>query len=166
MPKEQHDNYFERPKEVPVRRNPYYTGQGEEKEEGKEKQLRQQNEQLQTAPPGSNLVPMIRRHASEAGALPPDSKLSEKTKMENWKELEKEFKNRFKVLKKGNKSLTVNKLKGDTGSQYFISNKRGTVCNVIMGKSGIMLIAGPEEKSFRLSDKNDFFNRFDGLCSK
>src|SRR3972149_2828570 len=166
MPKEQHDNYFERPKEVPIRRNPYYTGQNEEKEDIKKENLPPQDEKTKTIPKGVNLVPMIRKHASEAGALPPDSKLSEKTKVENWKELEKEFKNRFKALKRGNKSLTVNTMKGPTGSQHFIYKGQTNICSVVLAKDGILLKVGSEEKPFRYTDKKDFLNNFDGLCSK
>src|SRR3972149_3582098 len=142
-------------KEIGVPKNPFSVGQSEEKEEEKEERLPEKNDEPKEIRKGINLVPMIRKHASEAGALPPDSKLSEQAKQENWQNLEKEFKNKFNALKRGNKSLTVSTLKGPSGSQHFISKGQTNICSVTLGTKGILLRAGPEEKEFRFSEKKD-----------
>jgi hypothetical protein len=168
MDKKEHDNFFEKPKEVPVRKNPYYVGQGEDTEGEKESQPGQQNEQPQARRPGYNVAPMERKLPEEAGSMPKEDNGNEE-RIKEWKETEKEFKNKIEKLKKEDETFEIDFHEVDFGIEFVVSSGGSRVCSGALSKDGMFLKSkksGPEEETFFPSKRDQFLRRFEDLCSK
>jgi hypothetical protein len=163
------ENYFEKPEEIPFHRNPFYTGQKEEKEEDKKDESSDKDQQFFPSAKGRNLAPINRKLPEESGSVSGEADSGDAEKIKEWEILKKEFQKRTEKLKKEDQALEIDFHEVDFGIEFVVSSGGSRLCTGALSKDGMFLKSkksGPEEETFFPSKKDQFLRKFEDLCSR